>query len=984
MGSSSRVPTAGPIENPDFTPNTSKDIEPLNYPQYVNSPRLMKHHKRRISANSKASSPLSIGSTPAFNESSLEDLAAHIDTADDKASPVPEQDTTSIQVPPNHDLSPDVVPSDLLERLQTFSLFRNAPPLFHRLIVRRLKLIQYHPQEYIVKAGEPAKSMYWILRGTVGVTSTDGEATYAELVAGSFFGEIGILFNRPRTATVVARTRVLLGVLTKQLLNELLPDFPVIERLIRDEAQERLAMQEKKKKAGLVSLPSRRNSFSSNISGINASLALSAASTIPGPSIPLLQHNMVSPSPTSGVEDHNDYVGDVDETIRARDFLKNLPLFQALPSQLVHELALSVDLKKLDGFQYVFKKGDSGTDIFFVVAGQVEIIDPERANVTLARLGPGKYFGEMLFLSALQNGNDGDKRSADIRTIAETVLMIVTGKKLQNICQRYPLICEEMKQTVGERCKHNGSISSEVDPEENTPQEPKFKKTSYYSQVDDASDAGETIVWKDGFSDTSRSVSPLSESSKIFSKPSSISTVSSMSTQFSSKKLRKRSIQELDPLAGTTSLSVPPSNAQLASINSLSFNKPSAFQYMPLLKRLRLTSNNSFTRRRSSVLSTGPLSDRVMLEVFAYLDLKSLMKLRRVCRRWRQLLLISDTLFHTLDLTKWNTEITDSVLKHIIDFVGPRPRVVDISNCFHITDEGFSYLVNEIGIKGSIKVLKMKSVWKVSAMAIMDLSVPSVGHDMESIELVNCRNVRDDVLERLVGADFNADYHFNNQSVPNSFHHNFGCLNLKHLDLSYCKHLTDKTMNFFLDHCSQRLETLILTRCTTITDNGFRSWSSKQFPRLTKLVLKDCTYLTDNSMIYLAALTPNLKYLDLSFCCALNDSSIDFLCFCCKQLEYLNLSFCGSAVSDISLVSISRLNNLQKLLIMGCLRVTREGVDRLLAGSRSLSLINLSQCKNAHDYPYGGGPLERWVANTNSRSLFIKVEPFDRVIEIIL
>ena len=32
--------------------------------------------------------------------------------------------------------------------------------------------------------------MYWILKGTVSVTSTDGEEVYAELNQGEFFGEM--------------------------------------------------------------------------------------------------------------------------------------------------------------------------------------------------------------------------------------------------------------------------------------------------------------------------------------------------------------------------------------------------------------------------------------------------------------------------------------------------------------------------------------------------------------------------------------------------------------------------------------------------------------------------------------------------------------------------------------------------------------------------------------------------------------------------
>lgn len=73
------------------------------------------------------------------------------------------------------------VPPEFLNRLATFPLFNKAPKSFHSKIASKLTLMQYHPQEYIIKKGDPSKSMYWIMKGTVTVTSTDGESIYAEL-----------------------------------------------------------------------------------------------------------------------------------------------------------------------------------------------------------------------------------------------------------------------------------------------------------------------------------------------------------------------------------------------------------------------------------------------------------------------------------------------------------------------------------------------------------------------------------------------------------------------------------------------------------------------------------------------------------------------------------------------------------------------------------------------------------------------------------
>lgn len=348
---------------------------------------------------------------------------------------------------------------------------------------------------------------------------------------------------------------------------------------------------------------------------------------------------------------------------------------------------------------------------------------------------------------------------------------------------------------------------------------------------------------------------------------------------------------------------------------------------------------------------------------------------------------MAPNLFKRLDLTPWNTSVDDRAMVSITDFVGSRPMHLDLSNCFHVTDEGFSYMVNEIGMSGKIKSLKMRSNWEVSAMAIMDLTVPSVGQHLEEIDLSNCRKVRDNVLERLIGWDTrnnNIDQEvLNNQELDFNIEQ-IGCKNLKILNVGYCKHLTDNVMFHIAHHANQRLESLDLTRCTTITDKGFQYWTYRSFPNLKKLSLKDCTFLSDKSIISVANAAPNLEILDLNFCCALSDIAIEVLCMGCPKIRELDLSFCGSAVSDSSLVAISlNLRNLEKLILKGCVRVTRAGIDAILSGCSSLNYINVSQCKNAHMYP-GMIPAQQLQVNPQTKSAFVSAGPFQNIIEIVI
>jgi len=166
----------------------------------------------------------------------------------------------------------------------------------------------------------------------------------------------------------------------------------------------------------------------------------------------------------------------------------------------------------------------------------------------------------------------------------------------------------------------------------------------------------------------------------------------------------------------------------------------------------------------------------------------------------------------------------------------------------------------------------MKSVWDISANAVLEMANNS--KQLEEIDLSNCRKVSDNLLARIVGWVVTEPH----QSLSRPKHAGpqpaqnvqipppgtvVGCPKLKRLTLSYCKHVTDRSMAHLAVHAHARLQSIDLTRCTTITDGGFQHWSLYKFARLERLILADCTYLTDNAIVYLTNAAKNLKELDL-------------------------------------------------------------------------------------------------------------------------
>lgn len=405
-------------------------------------------------------------------------------------------------------------------------------------------------------------------------------------------------------------------------------------------------------------------------------------------------------------------------------------------------------------------------------------------------------------------------------------------------------------------------------------------------------------------------------------------------------------------------------------------------------KRARTVSRDSVTTAPG--IGEALLSDDLLVAIFQHTDLLELLRLRVVSRRWRQLLTDSPRLCTHVDFQTVNRKVTDwSLINVFAPFIGLRPVEIDLSNCFHVTDEGFQALWRTCG--KNVKVWKMKSVWDVSAGQILEMSENAKG--LEEVDWSNCRKVGDNLLARVVGwvvpeppsvrentknvvisssaaKGRRASQHQQRMEKQNAAQSGapappppgtvIGCPRLRRLNLSYCKHITDRSMAHLAGHAANRLQSLTLTRCTSITDAGFQAWAPYRFNELTHLCLADCTYLSDNSIIALVNAAKNLTHLDLSFCCALSDTATEVVALGLPHLRELRLAFCGSAVSDTSLSCIAlHLNELRGLSVRGCVRVTGNGVENVLEGCGRLEWVDVSQCKNLGGWLIGGG-VERW------------------------
>lgn len=752
------------------------------------------------------------------------------------------------------------LPLDLVERLRSFPLFQSTPESFLIDIGLHLRPQLHSANDYILTEGDEAKAMYWLVRGAVSVTSRDGESIYADLKPGAFFGEIGVLMDRPRTATIVARTRCLLVVLSKDDFRKILPRFPEVEQAILEEAQERLMILEKKKKetsAPAIDLgsPTQRGSKRLRESFIR-DLSLNDDDNNSG----FKNVNKKRKSPSPRLRDGIMSSALANGSVNVRLLLKELPLFSGLPSDILHFLGLNAQPRSYPPFTDIIQQDSQGREVYFIVRGEVEVLAERVSHQTgrsksdglerptldvKARLREGQYFGEVVSLSL------APRRTATVRSVTAVECLMISGEVLLEFWEKCPNdVRQQVERTAKERL-HSASDNDVVMTEATDPGqsiENKFKYVSSRRQSMPLLTLTETEL--DGpHKSTGEDQTVL--------RPSDPDPFLNVGLDNVRLRSRRGSVAPLTPeeLTGEQQRPTPPSGT--SSLHTIS-ETPS---FVNLQKTNRPTKHDNH----------GPLPDNILVNVFQHLQLHHLLRLRAVSLHWSNLLTNSPDLVRCLDLSQYNRKVTDDTLiKVICPFAGGRPRYIDISNCFHITDEGFTKLAAVCG--PNVTTWKMKSVWDVTAPAILEMANKATG--LQEVDLSNCRKVGDTLLARIVGWVMPGQQKVNDGSGKTHIKPTmqtaagtvFGCPQLRKLTLSYCKHVTDRSMHHLASHAAPRIEEVDLTRCTTITDHGFQYWGNAQFTRLRRLCLADCTYLTDKAIIYLTNAAKQLQELDLVSC----------------------------------------------------------------------------------------------------------------------
>jgi len=131
-----------------------------------------------------------------------------------------------------------------VEILRRIPLFQQIEPSKLKLLAFTSERVAFDAGHVLFRQGDAATAAYVIIEGKAEVTvaSESGPVKVAQFENNDFFGEIAILCDVPRTATIRALTRLVTLRISKDLFLRLIKEFPQIAVAVMRELAHRLEL----------------------------------------------------------------------------------------------------------------------------------------------------------------------------------------------------------------------------------------------------------------------------------------------------------------------------------------------------------------------------------------------------------------------------------------------------------------------------------------------------------------------------------------------------------------------------------------------------------------------------------------------------------------------------------------------------------------------------------------------------------------------
>ncbi|NUM43365.1 MAG: cyclic nucleotide-binding domain-containing protein [Anaerolineales bacterium] len=165
--------------------------------------------------------------------------------------------------------------------------------------------------------------------------------------------------------------------------------------------------------------------------------------------------------------------------------LKQISLFAGLSDEMIAQLSTKIVEQQIPAGTTLFREGDPGDALYFIVEGQLEISQLLGADkeVVLGVFQAGDYFGEMSLL-------DEKPRSATARAQTDSCLLALAKDDFDSLLDTHPALARKLTKAISNRLRTTSPMKTRAIPqeaEEKAPAEgPEVRVFISYSRKDKA------------------------------------------------------------------------------------------------------------------------------------------------------------------------------------------------------------------------------------------------------------------------------------------------------------------------------------------------------------------------------------------------------------------------------------------------------------------------------------------------------------------
>lgn len=144
------------------------------------------------------------------------------------------------------------------------------------------------------------------------------------------------------------------------------------------------------------------------------------------------------------------------------ELILDIDIFRPFEKEEIIKLLQIVDTIDFKSREKIIKQGDDGDSLFIILEGTVEVwIEIAGGKeIEVARMGPGKFFGEMSLLT-------GEARTATVISTTNSRLIEITKDDFSPLVASHPDFAEDLSRILMERKMANQASSADANPQEN-------------------------------------------------------------------------------------------------------------------------------------------------------------------------------------------------------------------------------------------------------------------------------------------------------------------------------------------------------------------------------------------------------------------------------------------------------------------------------------------------------------------------------------